>query len=46
MTRRQKDPLRPLTEEELAVLTRISRAQSEPSSHVARANTKSGSHWA
>ena len=37
MTRRQKDPLRPLTEEELAVLTRISRAQSEPSSHVARA---------
>ena len=37
MTRRQKDPLRPLTEEELTVLTRISRAQSEPASHVARA---------
>lgn len=37
MTRQQKDPLRPLTEEEQAVLTRISRAQSEPASHVARA---------
>ena len=37
MTRRQKDPLRPLTEEEHLVLTRISRAQSEPASHVARA---------
>ena len=37
MTRRQKDPLRPLTEEEQTVLTRISRAQSEPASHVARA---------
>jgi len=35
MTRRQKDPLRPLTEEELTVLTRISRAQSEPANHVA-----------
>lgn len=37
MTRRQKDPLRPLTDEEQAVLTQISRAQSEPASHVARA---------
>jgi transposase len=37
MTRRQKDPLRPLTDEEQTVLTRISRAQSEPASHVARA---------
>jgi hypothetical protein len=37
MTRRQKDPLRPLTEEELTVLTKIGRAQSEPASHVARA---------
>ena len=37
MTRRQKDPLRPLTDEECAVLTKISRAQSEPASHVARA---------
>jgi len=37
MTRRQKDPLRPLTEEERTVLTQISRAQSEPASHVARA---------
>jgi len=37
MTRRQKDPMRPPTEEELVVLTRISRAQSDPASHVARA---------
>ncbi len=37
MTRKQKDPLRPLIEEELTVLTKISRAQSEPASHVARA---------
>ena len=37
MTRRQKDPLRPLTDEERAILTQISRAQSEPASHVARA---------
>ena len=37
MTRRQKDPLRPLTGEEYSVLTKISRAHSEPASHVARA---------
>jgi transposase len=37
MTRRQKDPLRPVTDEEQTVLTQISRAQSEPASHVARA---------
>jgi transposase len=37
ITRRQKDPLRPLTDEERSVLTQISRAQSEPASHVARA---------
>lgn len=37
MTRRQKDPLRPLTDEERTVLKQISRAQSEPASHVARA---------
>ena len=37
MTRRQKDRLRPLTDEERTVLIRISRAQSEPASHVARA---------
>ena len=37
MTRRQRDPLRPLTNEERMVLTQISRAQSEPASHVARA---------
>jgi transposase len=37
MTRRQKDPLRPLTEEERKLLARISRSQAEPASHVARA---------
>ncbi len=37
MTRRQKDPLRPLTEEERAALEQLSRASSEPASHVARA---------
>lgn len=37
MSRRQKDPLRPLQEEEQAVLEQMSRGQSEPASHVARA---------
>jgi transposase len=37
MTRRQKDPLRTLAEEERSWLERISRSQSEPASHVARA---------
>ena len=37
MTRRQKDPLRPLTEEERNLLARISRSHAEPASHVARA---------
>ena len=37
MTRRQKDPLRSLTAEEQAALERLSRSQSEPASHVARA---------
>ena len=37
MTRRQKDPLRPLTDDERTILTQISRARSEPASHVARA---------
>ena len=37
MTRRQKDPLRPLTDHECDVLHQISRAHSEPASHVARA---------
>lgn len=37
MTRRQNDPLRPLTAKERAALERLSRAQNEPSSHVARA---------
>lgn len=39
MTRRRKDPLRPLTDEEQTVLTQITRARSEPASHVARAKT-------
>ena len=37
MTRRKKDPLRSLTEEERNWLERISRAYSEPAGHVARA---------
>jgi len=37
MTRRQKDPLRPLSAEEREVLERISRAHSDPASDVARA---------
>lgn len=37
MARRQKDPLRPLSPEERAALEQLSRAQSEPASHVARA---------
>ncbi len=37
MSRRQKDPLRPLTVEEQQWLQRISRAESEPASHVLRA---------
>lgn len=37
MTRRRKDPLRPLTPEEREILEQIARGQSEPASHVARA---------
>ena len=37
MTRRQKDPLRALTSDEQQWLERISRSQSDPASHVARA---------
>ena len=37
MTRRRKDPLRPITAEERAWLERISRATSEPASHAGRA---------
>jgi len=37
MTRRQRNPLRPLTAEEREALEQLSRAQSEPASHVARA---------
>jgi transposase len=37
MSRQKKEPLRTLTEEERNWLERISRSQSEPASHVARA---------
>lgn len=37
MSYRRKDPLRPLTQEERKMLLEISRAQSEPASHVAHA---------
>jgi transposase len=37
MSRRRKDPLRALTEEEKRILLEISRAQSEPAGHVAHA---------
>lgn len=37
MTRRKREPLRKLREEERNWLERISRSQSEPSSHVVRA---------
>jgi transposase len=37
MTRRQNDPLRPLTLDEQHWLDRISRSHSDPASHVARA---------
>ena len=37
MAQPQKNPLRPLTEEEREVLEQVSRAQSDPASHVARA---------
>jgi transposase len=33
----QKNPLRPVTEEEQEILNQVSRGQSEPASHVARA---------
>ena len=39
MTRRQKDPLRPLRPDEQQWLERISRSQSDPASHVARAKS-------
>ena len=37
MTRRQKDPLRPLSCEEREMLERLSRASREPAVHVVRA---------
>ena len=37
MTRRRKETLRPLRQEEREMLEQIARAQSEPASHVARA---------
>lgn len=37
MSRRQKEPLRPLTDDERVWLQKIARSRREPSSHVARA---------
>jgi transposase len=37
MSRRKKDPLRPLTDEEAAILGKIGRSQAEPAARVARA---------
>lgn len=37
MSRRQKDPLRAVTKEERSFLERLSRSQSQPAAHVARA---------
>jgi transposase len=37
MSRRQKDPLRPLTDDERDWLMRVARSQAEPAAHVARA---------
>lgn len=37
MSRRRKDPLRTLTQEERSVLEQMARAHTEPASHVARA---------
>jgi len=37
MTRRRKEPLRPLTQEEQEIVEQIARAGSEPANHVARA---------
>ncbi len=37
MTRRQTDPLRPLTDDERDWLMRVARSQAEPAAHVARA---------
>jgi hypothetical protein len=42
MTRQKKDPLRTLTRAEREWLERISRAQSEPASHVALHNAPDG----
>ena len=37
MSRRKKDPLRPLTDDERDALTQVSRSQAAPAAHVARA---------
>jgi transposase len=37
MSRRENDPLRPITEDEDAILRRIGRSQTEPAARVARA---------
>ena len=38
MSRRKIDPLRPLTDDELAALTKLSRSKSESAARVARAS--------
>src|SRR6187551_3621254 len=37
MSRRKKDPLRPLTDDEVAALAQLSRSQAAPAAQVARA---------
>src|SRR5437660_8537304 len=37
MSRRKKDPLRPLTDDEVAALTQLGRSQAAPAAQVARA---------
>jgi hypothetical protein len=43
MTRRQKEPLRPFSEQEHQLLEQLSRAQQEPAVHVLRAQLLLGS---
>ena len=38
MSRRETNPLRPLTDDEVAILTKLSRSQSESATRVARAD--------
>jgi hypothetical protein len=45
MSRRQKDPLRPLSEAERRSLSRLSRSQSAPAAQVARARGVPSRMW-